>query len=91
MFFYELIIVGCGPVGLTAGVYAMRAALKTVLIEIGIHGILAVGDLRQKYANQIVLAPADGCTEALSAAHSVETPVRRGSTTSLQKHSKPEN
>lgn len=35
---YDLIIVGGGPGGLTAGIYAMRAALKTVLIEKGLHG-----------------------------------------------------
>jgi thioredoxin reductase len=141
---YDVIIVGGGPAGLTAGMYAMRAALKTVLIERGVFGgqvaitkevenypgimdiggfelcekflqhaksydleilekevnqlvpagikmnpsgyvitdekcettipgIFAVGDLRQKYANQIVLAAADGCTAALAAAHYVET------------------
>lgn len=37
-----------------------------------IPGIYAVGDLRQKYANQIVLAAADGCTAALAAANHVE-------------------
>jgi thioredoxin reductase (NADPH) len=41
--------------------------------ETNIAGIFAVGDLRQKYANQIVLAAADGCTAALAAAHYVET------------------
>jgi thioredoxin reductase (NADPH) len=41
--------------------------------ETNIPGIFAVGDLRQKYANQIVLAAADGCTAALAAAHYVET------------------
>jgi thioredoxin reductase (NADPH) len=41
--------------------------------ETTIPGIFAVGDLRQKYANQIVLAAADGCTAALAAAHYVET------------------
>ena len=35
---YDLIIVGGGPGGLTAGLYAMRAALKTVLIEKGVPG-----------------------------------------------------
>jgi len=35
---YDLIIVGGGPAGLTAGIYAMRAALKTALVEKGIHG-----------------------------------------------------
>ena len=42
---YDLIIVGGGPGGLTAGMYAMRAALKTVLIEKGVPGgSLARGD-----------------------------------------------
>jgi thioredoxin reductase (NADPH) len=35
---YDLIIVGGGPGGLSAGVYAMRAALKTVLVEKGVPG-----------------------------------------------------
>ncbi len=35
---YDLIIVGGGPAGLTAAIYAMRAALDTVLIEKGVHG-----------------------------------------------------
>lgn len=40
--------------------------------ETSIPGVFAVGDLRQKYANQIVLAAADGCTAALACAHYVE-------------------
>ena len=38
-----------------------------------IDGIYAIGDLREKYARQIVLSAADGCMAALSAAHYVET------------------
>jgi thioredoxin reductase (NADPH) len=41
--------------------------------ETAIPGIYAVGDLREKYARQIVVAAADGCTAALAAAHYVET------------------
>jgi len=41
--------------------------------ETNIPGIFAIGDLREKYARQIVLAVADGCTAALAAAHFVET------------------
>jgi thioredoxin reductase (NADPH) len=40
--------------------------------ETNIPGIYVVGDLREKYAKQIVLAAADGCTAALAAAHYVE-------------------
>ncbi|UCG12194.1 MAG: thioredoxin-disulfide reductase [Deltaproteobacteria bacterium] len=35
---YDVVIVGGGPGGLTAGIYAMRAALKTVLIEKAVPG-----------------------------------------------------
>jgi thioredoxin reductase (NADPH) len=38
-----------------------------------IPGIYVIGDLREKYARQIVLSAADGCTAALAAAHYVET------------------
>lgn len=40
--------------------------------ETDIPGIFAIGDLRAKYANQIVIAAADGCIAALAAAHYVE-------------------
>ena len=36
-------------------------------------GIYVIGDLRQKFARQIVLSAADGCTAALAAAHYVES------------------
>ncbi len=38
-----------------------------------IHGIYAIGDLRDKYARQIVVAAGDGATAALVAAHYVES------------------
>jgi thioredoxin reductase (NADPH) len=41
--------------------------------ETNIDGIFAIGDLREKYARQIVLSAADGCTAALASAHYVET------------------
>jgi len=45
--------------------------------ETSIPGLFAIGDLRQKYANQIVIAAADGCTATLAAAHFVE--MKKGS------------
>lgn len=36
--FYDLVIIGGGPGGLSAAIYAMRAALKTVLVEMGVPG-----------------------------------------------------
>lgn len=41
--------------------------------ETTLPGIFVIGDLREKYARQIVLAAADGCTAALAAAHYVES------------------
>lgn len=41
--------------------------------ETAIPGIFAVGDLRERYARQIVLAAGDGCLAALAGAHYVET------------------
>ncbi len=35
---YELVIVGAGPAGLTAGLYARRSALNAVLLERGLPG-----------------------------------------------------
>ena len=40
--------------------------------ETNLDGIYAIGDLREKYARQIVLSAADGCTSALASAHYVE-------------------
>jgi thioredoxin reductase (NADPH) len=40
--------------------------------ETNIPGIFVVGDLREKYARQIITAAADGCIAALAAAHYVE-------------------
>ena len=36
--FYDVIIIGGGPGGLTAGIYSMRAAMKTVMIEMTAPG-----------------------------------------------------
>ena len=40
--------------------------------ETNIPGIYVAGDLREKYARQIITAAADGCIAALAAAHYVE-------------------
>lgn len=47
---YDLIIIGGGPAGLTAGIYADRARLKTLLLEKLIHsGQIMTTDLVENY------------------------------------------
>lgn len=70
------IFVGFSPnnqlVPLGVNLNAEGYALTDDKCETSIPGIFAVGDLRKKYANQIVIAASDGCTAALAAAHYVE-------------------
>ena len=47
---YDLIIIGGGPAGLTAGIYAQRARLKTLLLEKEmVGGQIAVSDVIENY------------------------------------------
>ncbi len=47
---YDLIIVGGGPAGITAGIYAQRARLKAILLEkLGIGGQIVLSDLVENY------------------------------------------
>jgi thioredoxin reductase (NADPH) len=47
---YDVVIVGGGPGGLTAGIYAMRAGLKTILVEKGVAGgQVAMSDSVENY------------------------------------------
>ena len=47
---YDVIIVGGGPGGLTAGIYAQRARMKTLLIEKeGLGGQIAKSDIIENY------------------------------------------
>ncbi|MGC8709433.1 MAG: NAD(P)/FAD-dependent oxidoreductase [Thermoplasmata archaeon] len=41
---YELVIVGAGPAGLSAGIYAIRSGLEAVIIDKGLPGGLVVED-----------------------------------------------
>ncbi|MEA1868827.1 MAG: thioredoxin-disulfide reductase [Euryarchaeota archaeon] len=47
---YDVIIVGAGPAGITAGIYAKRARLETVVIEkLGVGGQIVVSDSVENY------------------------------------------
>lgn len=55
--------------------------------ETAIPGLYVVGDLRQKFARQIVIAASDGCIAALAAAHYVESKKARTATCGLPRES----
>ena len=47
---YDVIIIGGGPAGLTAGIYTTRARLSTILIEkLGIGGQASLTDKIENY------------------------------------------
>ncbi|MEO0226772.1 MAG: thioredoxin-disulfide reductase [candidate division WOR-3 bacterium] len=47
---YDIIIIGAGPAGLSAGIYSARAGLKTMILEKGIPGgTAAMTDLIENY------------------------------------------
>ena len=64
---YDVIILGGGPAGLTAGIYAMRAALKTVLIEKGLPGgQVAITKEVENYPGFIEIGGFELCEKFLS-------------------------
>ena len=47
---FDLVIVGAGPAGLTAGIYASRARLRTLILERNMAGgQIALTDLVESY------------------------------------------
>ena len=44
---YDIIVVGAGPAGLTAGIYGVRAKKKVLILEAKIYGgqIITTGDI----------------------------------------------
>ncbi len=52
---YDVIVLGAGPAGLTAGLYAGRSRLNTLIIEKGQDGgQIAITDEIENYPGQIV-------------------------------------
>ncbi|MFZ2411688.1 MAG: thioredoxin-disulfide reductase [Candidatus Methanoperedens sp.] len=57
---YDVVIIGGGPAGLTAGIYTKRAMLKAVLLEkIGIGGQIIVTDLVENFPGFLEISGAD--------------------------------
>lgn len=57
---YDVVIIGGGPAGLTAGIYAKRAMMNVILLEkIGIGGQIIVTDLVENYPGFSEISGAD--------------------------------
>lgn len=57
---YDVVIIGGGPAGLTAGVYVKRAMLKALLIErTGVGGQIIITDLVENYPGFLEISGAD--------------------------------
>jgi len=57
---YDVVIIGGGPAGLTAGIYAKRAMLNTVLLEkMGVGGQIIITDLVENFPGFQEISGAD--------------------------------
>lgn len=57
---YDVVIIGGGPAGLTAGIYVKRAMLNAVLLEkIGIGGQIIITDLVENFPGFLEISGAD--------------------------------
>jgi len=57
---YDVVIIGGGPAGLTAGIYAKRAMLNAVLLEkMGVGGQIIVTDLVENFPGFLEISGAD--------------------------------
>ena len=73
---YDVIIIGGGPAGLTAGMYAKRAALKTVLIERGVFGgQVAITKEVENYPGFIEIGGFELCEKFLEHAKSYDLEI----------------
>uniref|UniRef100_A0A7C4M149 Thioredoxin reductase n=1 Tax=candidate division CPR3 bacterium TaxID=2268181 RepID=A0A7C4M149_UNCC3 len=55
---YDLIIIGAGPAGLTAGIYASRRALKTLILSLDVGGqIINTPDIENYPALDLISGP----------------------------------
>jgi alkyl hydroperoxide reductase subunit AhpF len=79
--FYDGLIIGGGPEGMSDAIYALRASIRRVLIERGVPGEDEYDDKGVRYCavcdgfffrDKTVAVVGDGCSTAMAAAHFIE-------------------
>lgn len=74
---YDVVIIGGGPAGLTAGIYAKRAMLNTVLIEKqGIGGQIIITDMIENYPGFPEISGAELSAKFEEHAHKFELEIK---------------
>ncbi len=82
--FYDTVIIGGGPGGLTAGIYAMRAAMKTVLIEkTASGGQMNLSDSVENWPGEEHISGMDLSNKFLEHAKSYGLPIISGEVTAI--------
>ena len=82
--FYDMVIIGGGPGGLTAGIYAMRAAMKTVLIEKSASGgQMNLSDSVENWPGEEHISGTDLSSKFLEHAKSYGLPIITGEVSAI--------
>jgi len=83
---YDVAIIGAGPAGMTAGIYASRAMLKTVMIEKGVAGgLMALTDKLDNWPGELSVSGADLSERMLKQATGFGCEFQMGEVTKIDK------
>jgi len=83
---YDVAIIGAGPAGMTAGLYASRAMLKTVMIEKGVAGgLMAMTDKLDNWPGELSVSGADLSERMLKQATGFGCEFKMGEVTKIDK------
>ncbi|HRZ80725.1 MAG TPA: FAD-dependent oxidoreductase, partial [bacterium] len=83
---YDVIIVGSGPAGMTAGIYTSRALLKTVIIEKAVAGgLMTLTDKLDNWPGNPSISGGDLAENMLKQAVDFGCEFRMGDVTKVDK------
>ncbi len=86
---YDVIIIGGGPAGFTAGIYVARAMFKVLIIEKGVPGgQVAISDIVDNYTGFIEIKGSDLSQKMLEHVIKFEIPIEYVEATDLWKEGK---